>query len=173
MRVHQRATKRKIAPGDGPDHFISSQMKGNAHKKLRRLPHVFSKVLELPFRSDADVAVEEGPDFFRFIAKIEVDDDVVVGDVRAHAVEIHPGVIKIVVRNDQRPGGCDHVDLSLDKLEVDTWRFRLPSSTRPELATAAFIDGELVVTVPKGGLRCEFVDEGEVWGGGNRVILVQ
>ncbi|GFP84042.1 hypothetical protein PHJA_000547800 [Phtheirospermum japonicum] len=149
----------------------------NAHKKLRKLPHVFSKVLELPFRSDADVAVEEGPDSFRFVAETEIDgndDDIIVaGDVRAYAVEIHPGVIKIVIRNHDhrhnklRGGG---VDLLLDKLEVDTWRFRLPSSARPELAAAAFVDGELVVTVPKGGSGgscrqgvCE----------GNRLVLVQ
>ncbi|KAI3469583.1 hypothetical protein Pfo_026246 [Paulownia fortunei] len=167
MRVHPRATKRNIAIREGPD-FNSSQMERNAHKKLRKLPHVFSKVLELPFRSDADVVVEEGPDFFRFVAEIEVDGDVIVGDVRAHAVEIHPGVIKIVVRNGHKltggGGGGGHVELFLDKLEVDTWRFRLPSSTRPELATAAFVDGELIVTVPKGGgSHREFV-EGEKFG---------
>ncbi|KAL3626295.1 hypothetical protein CASFOL_029844 [Castilleja foliolosa] len=124
-------------------------------KKLRKLPHVFSKVLELPFRSDADVAVEEGPDFFRFVVEIEIDgNDIVAGDVRAYAVEIHPGVIKIVIRKDdhhQLIGGG--VDLLLDKLEVNTWRFRLPSTAQPEYAAATFVDRELVVTVPKGGNR--------------------
>ncbi|KAL3812607.1 hypothetical protein ACJIZ3_013875 [Penstemon smallii] len=164
MRVHPMATKRNISD------FNSSQMERNPHKKLRKLPHVFSKVLELPFRSDADVAVEEGPDFLRFVAEIEVHDDVVVtsADVRAHAVEIHPGVIKIVVRHD----GAD-VELSLDKLEIDTWRFRLPSTALPELATAVFVDGELIVTVPKGGELRGFVGGGEVWGGGSRLLLVQ
>lgn len=140
----------------------------NSNRKLRKLPHVFSKVLELPFRSDADVAVEEGPDFFRFVVKIKVGPDMVVGNVRAHAVEIHPGVIKIVVRNDHK-----HVKLSLDELDIDTWRFRLPSSTLPELATAVFVDGKLTVTVPKGGSRRELVKGREVWAGGNKVILVQ
>lgn len=131
-------------------------MERNSHKKLRKLPHVFGKVLELPFRSDADVAVEEGPDFFRFAVKIKVDRGAaVVGDVRAHAVEIHPGVIKIVVRNDRKLGAG--VELFLDKLDIDTWRFRLPSTTLPELATAAFADGKLVVTVPKGGSHHESV----------------
>ncbi|KAL8485231.1 hypothetical protein ACS0TY_027507 [Phlomoides rotata] len=144
-------------------------MKGNSnYKKLRRLPHVFSKVLELPFRSDADVAVEEGPNFFRFVVKIMVGPDAVVGNVRAHAVEIHPGVIKIVVRNDNK-----HVKLPLDELEIDTWRFRLPSSTLPKLATAVFVDGKLTVMVPKGGSRREFVKGGEVWEGGNKVVFVQ
>ncbi|XP_047937851.1 uncharacterized protein LOC125185368 [Salvia hispanica] len=124
-------------------------MELNSHTKLRKLPHVFGKVLELPFRSDADVAVEEGPDFFRFIAKAKVSG----GVVRAHAVEIHPGVIKIVVRNDDHKlnsSSCG-VELFIDKLELDTWRFRLPSSALTELSTAAIGDGKLVVKVPKGG----------------------
>lgn len=159
-----------IAIRDGQD-LNSSQMAGNAQKKLRKLPHVFSKVLELPFRSDADVEVVEGPDFFRFAVKIKADNNVVVGDVRAHAVEIHPGVIKIVIRNGHKLNGFE---LSLDKMEIDTWRFRLPSSTLPQLATAAVVDGELIVTVPKGsGSRREFVKREEVRGGGNRLVLAQ
>ncbi|KAJ4830151.1 hypothetical protein Tsubulata_019939 [Turnera subulata] len=114
---------------------------GGSHKKLRRLPHIFSRVLELPFRSDADVSVEEGPDCFRFVAGT----DDAIGEVRAHTVEIHPGVTKIVIR----PNG--YLELSsLDDLELDMWRFRLPDSTRPELASAVLADGELIVTVPKG-----------------------
>ncbi|KAL3828781.1 hypothetical protein ACJIZ3_017583 [Penstemon smallii] len=172
MRVHPTATKRNVAIRDGAD-FDCSHMDGNANKKLRKLPHVFSKVLELPFRSDADVAVEEGPDFFRFIAEIEVQGhDSVAADVKAHAVEIHPGVIKIVVRHDDNVDG-DDVELSLDKLEVDTWRFRLPSTTRPELASAVFVDGDLIVTVPKNGELWEFGEGREVWGGGNQLVLVQ
>lgn len=133
------------------------------YKKLRRLPHVFSRVLELPFRSDADVSVEEFPDFFRFVAMA----DDMGEDVRAHTVEIHPGVTKIVVRG----GGFE--GLSLDELELDVWRFRLPESTRPELASAVCVDGELVVTVPKGG---DEADDGgverDIWGN-NRLVLVQ
>ncbi|KAK7270574.1 hypothetical protein RIF29_23813 [Crotalaria pallida] len=108
-------------------------------KKLRRLPHVFSRVLELPFPSDADVTIIEEADCFRFIAETDG-----MGDVRAHTVEIHPDVIKIVVRV-----GAAEVELSLDHLEIDTWRFRLPDSTLPDLATASFVNGDLVVTVPK------------------------
>ncbi|KAL6191197.1 hypothetical protein ACLB2K_037588 [Fragaria x ananassa] len=111
------------------------------HKKLRRLPHVFSRVLELPFRSDANVIIEENPDCFRFVAETE---SVFGDDVRAHTVEIHPGVTKIVVRE-----SGDAAELTLDELELDMWRFRLPESTRPELARAVFVDGELIVTVPK------------------------
>lgn len=149
----------------------------NHHKKLRRLPHIFSRVLELPFRADADVEVEEGPGFFRFVAET----DGIGSDVRAHTVEIHPGVTKIVVR----PNGSLEV-LSMDQLELDMWRFRLPESTRPELASAVYADGELIVTVPKDGEDEEDEDavdgggnggggDGDVWGGGNgnRLVIVQ
>ncbi|KAK6254927.1 hypothetical protein SCA6_016232 [Theobroma cacao] len=131
-----------------------SLLSGGSHKKLRRLPHIFSRVLELPFRSDADVAVEESPDCFKFVAET----DGRIGDVvRAHTVEIHPGVTKIVIRSNSL------VDFSLlDDLELDMWRFRLPETTRPELASAVYEDGELIVTVPKGG-EVENLEEG---GGG-------
>ncbi|XP_073049034.1 uncharacterized protein [Primulina eburnea] len=172
MRVHPMTTKRNVAIRDDGHDFMNP-MEGNViQKKLKKLPHVFSKVLELPFRSDADVVVEEGDDFFQFIVEIEVDGyDVSIGDVRAHAVEIHPGVIKIVVRNDQG-SGMSNVELSLNKLEVDTWRYRLPPSSLPEMATAMFVDGALIVTVPKGGGRREFVDGIDGWGNGN-LLLVQ
>ena len=55
-------------------------------KKLRRLPHVFSRVWELPFRSDADMAVEKAHDCFCFMADTER-----IGVVRTHMVKIHPG----------------------------------------------------------------------------------
>ncbi|KAL0414519.1 UNVERIFIED_CONTAM: hypothetical protein Sradi_1653600 [Sesamum radiatum] len=168
MEVMRPANERSITIHDGSN-FHYSQMEGNAGKKLRRLPHVFSKVLELPFGSDADVIVEERPDFFRFVADVKVDGQ--AGHVRAHAVEIHPGVMKIVVRDYHKPKGGGDVDLFLDKLEVDKWRFRLPSSARPELAKAAFVAGQLIVTVPRGSSGR--VDGGEVWGAGSRLVLVQ
>uniref|UniRef100_A0A803L9Y7 Uncharacterized protein n=1 Tax=Chenopodium quinoa TaxID=63459 RepID=A0A803L9Y7_CHEQI len=117
-------------------------------KKLRRLPHVFSKVLELPFDSDADVVVEERHDCFKFTVE---DDGGIAGvgyssGVKAHVVEVHPGITKVVIRsreNLSRP--------IVDELELDVWRFRLPSSARPELATAVYARGGLVVIVPKNG----------------------
>ncbi|XP_074587548.1 uncharacterized protein LOC141843364 [Curcuma longa] len=106
--------------------------------KLRRLPHVFSKVLELPLAADADVSVHEGPLGFRFVADSASLDG---HGVRVHTVRIHPGVMKVVVRN----GAA-----AWDDLELDRWRFRLPPSASPALATAECNNGELVVTVPKG-----------------------
>ncbi|CAJ1977201.1 unnamed protein product [Sphenostylis stenocarpa] len=164
MKVHPVPRKRNISIQFGVDGgnpmSESEALLGIAGKKLRRLPHVFSCVLELPFRSDADVVVEEAPDCFRFVAETDG-----IGDVRAHTVEIHPGVTKIVVRD----GGS--VELSLDQLELDMWRFRLPESTRPELASAVFVDGELIVTVPKG--HGEEDGDGDRGMGGGRLVLVQ
>lgn len=182
MRVHPVSPKRNIAiregmgSGSGSDseqrEQIFAMMEGNPMKKLRKLPHVFGKVLELPFRSDADVAVEEGPEFFRFVAEMEFDNGGTAGGVRVQAVEIHAGITKIVVRNGTGDDGVE--ELLLEELKVDTWRFRLPATTKPELATAVFVDGELIVTVPKAELGGgEFADGRDVWGGGGRLVLVQ
>nr|AMX74279.1 nodulin 22 [Phaseolus vulgaris] len=165
MKVHPVPRKRNISiqfgvDGGNPMSEAQALLGIAGSKKLRRLPHVFSCVLELPFRSDADVVVEEDPDCFRFVAETEG-----IGDVRAHTIEIHPGVTKIVVRD----GGS--VELSLDQLELDMWRFRLPESTRPELASAVFVDGELIVTVPKG--HGEEDGDGDRVMGGGRLVLVQ
>ncbi|PIA44938.1 hypothetical protein AQUCO_01700487v1 [Aquilegia coerulea] len=147
----------------------------NRQKKLRRLPHIFNKVLELPFHSDAEVLVEENSECFRFIVTTED----VGHDVQTHTMEIYPGVTKIVLR------GRNVLELNLDELELDLWRFRLPPSTKPELASAVYVDGELIVTVPK-DLNMDENDDGndeheEVWGEGNgdlrggvgRLVLVQ
>ncbi|CAK8539170.1 unnamed protein product [Lathyrus sativus] len=114
-------------------------LSGFSNNKLRRLPHVFSRILQLPLRSDADVAIEESPDCFRFMAVTDSS----LGHVETHALHIHPGVTRIVVRASQS------LHFSVDDLHPDIWRFRLPDSVIPELATAAVVDGVLVVTVPK------------------------
>ncbi|KAF8088994.1 hypothetical protein N665_0522s0023 [Sinapis alba] len=135
-------------------------------KNLRRLPHIFNRVLELPLRSEADVAVEEKPDCFRFVAETDGVRD--GGEMTAYMVEIHPGITKIVVRTNGLSLG-----LSLDELELDVWRFRLPESTRPELVTVACVDGALIVTVPK--MVSEEDDGGGGFGqgmGSGRLVLV-
>uniref|UniRef100_A0A7N0TN46 SHSP domain-containing protein n=1 Tax=Kalanchoe fedtschenkoi TaxID=63787 RepID=A0A7N0TN46_KALFE len=140
----------------------------NRQKKLRRLPHIFAKVLELPFRATADVSVHETPNSFRFAVAADADD--LGSHVRAQAIEICPGVMKIVVRGDAMLA-----DLSLDELEIDFWRFRLPECTRPEMATAACVDGELVVVVPKGEEAAFQNDDAGIWrsDGNGRLVIVQ
>ncbi|KAK6786364.1 hypothetical protein RDI58_014889 [Solanum bulbocastanum] len=84
--------------------------------------------------------VEREEGFFSFMAKIKLEgaED---GQVRAQSVEINPRVNKIVARK----GNGDSED---EQLNMDTWRYRLPASTMPELVTTVFVDKELIVTVP-------------------------
>ncbi|KAK9287783.1 hypothetical protein L1049_016223 [Liquidambar formosana] len=160
MKVHPLPKKRSIATFSEPSRTLLGTMT-HQQKKLRRLPHIFSRVLELPLKSDADVSVEESSDCFKFVAFTEG-----VCDVRAHTIEIHPGVVKIVI------GGNGDVELlQLNELELDMWRFRLPASTMPERASAVCVDGELVVTVPKAGEVGG--GEEELWGRVGRLVLVQ
>ncbi|KNA21459.1 hypothetical protein SOVF_042940 [Spinacia oleracea] len=142
--AYSLSTDHQQPPIMGGDTSENNNVNRN-HKKLRRLPHVFSKVLELPFDSDTDVFIEERCDCFKFT----VEDDggvVVAGGVRAHVVEVHPGITKVVIR---KKGNMSQP--IVDENELDVWRYRLPSSARPDLATAVYARGELVVTVPKNG----------------------
>lgn len=160
MKIHPSPKRRNITLRYNIPSNLSS-------KKLRRLPHIFQKVLELPFHSDADVSVQETSDSLRFIV---ITDDDFGQDVRAQTVEIFPGVTKIVVR---RSNYVDLSELGFDGMGLDVWRFRLPEDTRPELATAVYSDGELVVIVPKGE-ELERGDQEERWSDRNgRLVLVQ
>ncbi|KAH6772777.1 heat shock protein [Perilla frutescens var. hirtella] len=161
MKVHPVPRKRNITLRYDVASLLA-QANSCRQKKLRRLPHIFAKVLELPFHSDADVSIDETPESIRFTAAT----DDISGDVRADAVEIYPGVTKIVIR------GNGVVDLSGTEFELDLWRFRLPPSTRPELVSSAYEDGELIVTVPKGA-AAEDDDGGGAMGNGSRLVLVQ
>lgn len=167
MKVHPLPKKRSLTFS-----YTSTETQRlmSRQKKLHKLPHVFSKVLELPFHSDTDVIVEETSTCFRFIVK--TDDDF-GNDVVAHKIDILPGVTKIVIAK----GGNNNnnlVEFSLGDFEIDLWRFRLPSSTKPELASAVYVRGELVVTIPK---EMNSVEEdegyGEIRGGITRFIVVQ
>ena len=53
------------------------------------------------------------------------------------------------------------IRFSIDELELDMWRVRLPSSTLPELSTAVYSGGELVVTVPKDVTTSDSEEEDE------------
>ncbi|KAL3647864.1 hypothetical protein CASFOL_008832 [Castilleja foliolosa] len=140
MKVHPVPRKRGNITLRYDVASVLSQANGCRQKNLRRLPHIFEKVLELPFHSNADVLIQETPDSLRFTAAT----DEISGEIRADAIEIYPGVTKVFVR------GNDIGDFPGTEFELDLWRFRLPASTQPELASAAYDDGELVVMVPKG-----------------------
>lgn len=108
-------------------------------KKLKRMPHIFSQVLELPFPSDFPVNSEETETAFRFVIK---DPEMVIdGTVKAEVLRIVPGAKKVVLRGVSRTGSA----LS----ELETWRFRLPPSTNPDATSASYKDGVLTVVVPK------------------------
>ncbi|QCD91841.1 uncharacterized protein LOC114174048 [Vigna unguiculata] len=117
---------------------LSTAEAAAATKKLRRLPHVFTRVLQLPLPADADVSLHEASNCFRFVAETPE-----LAPVEAHIVQIHPGMTKVVVRE------TVSLRIPFEDLNLDVWRTRLPDSTRPDLTTAAVVGGELVVTVPK------------------------
>ncbi|KAK1437282.1 hypothetical protein QVD17_03072 [Tagetes erecta] len=145
MKVHPAPNRRNITVRYNFTSQSPSAGVNCRQKKLRRLPHIFAKVLELPFYSDADVSIHETSESLKFV--VDTDDDI-GSDIAAHTIEIYPGVTKIVVGGtrivNNRVDNC-----SVNEMEIDVWRFRLPASTMPELATASFSDGELVVVVPK------------------------
>ncbi|XP_062216746.1 uncharacterized protein LOC133916882 [Phragmites australis] len=125
-------------------HPTSPSTGGSSGKKdLRRLPHVYSKVLELPLPADTDVAMFEGPDAFHFVA---AGAHGATGVVRVRTVGIYPGVVKVVVQ--AGAGGSEEGDA--DDMKTDRWRSRLPEASCPAMAVAGYVDGQLVVTVPKG-----------------------
>ncbi|WVZ62078.1 hypothetical protein U9M48_011865 [Paspalum notatum var. saurae] len=173
MRVHPAPRKRTIAVQRCAAAAAAAGAAGG--KKLRRLPHVFAKVLELPFAADADVSVEEDAGALRFVAAA-VDGFSSPAGARAHAVEIHPGVTKVVVRGLSSSGAGGEEDEDDDgaaAFELDRWRFRLPPCTRPAMATATYAEGELVVTVPKGaGPDGHDGDGATVLGGADRVLVL-
>ncbi|KAF8713526.1 hypothetical protein HU200_028209 [Digitaria exilis] len=68
MRVHPAPRKRTIAVQRCGAAAAAAAAGALGGKKLRRLPHIFAKVLELPFAADADVSVEEDAAALRFVA---------------------------------------------------------------------------------------------------------
>lgn len=142
MKVHPSPNKRDLTASQYDVSFSSTAANPMPDKKLKRLPHVFARVLELPFNSDADVFVLETQESFLFVANSK--DITITNNFQAHVIEILPGVTKIEVRGDRSADRC-----STEGLYTDTWRFRLPATTFPEMASTRCIVGQLVVTVPK------------------------
>jgi HSP20 family molecular chaperone IbpA len=105
------------------------------------MPHLFSRVLELPCDDETPVSVVEARDCFKFLVRLP---DAVVDDVKVEVLEIVPGATKVLVR------GVDAEDVP----EVNYWRFRLPSTTVPEKAVASYEHDHLSVMIPKVVVSC-------------------
>eukprot|EP00252_Welwitschia_mirabilis_P012311 TRINITY_DN2730_c0_g1_i2.p1 TRINITY_DN2730_c0_g1~~TRINITY_DN2730_c0_g1_i2.p1 ORF type:complete len:210 (-),score=35.41 TRINITY_DN2730_c0_g1_i2:320-949(-) len=118
-------------------------------KQLKRLPHVFCRVLELPVRSDASVTIEEADDCFRFIGNVGCRSK----DFRVEILKIIPGVVKVLVKESAGKG--------LEIEDLERWRVRLPSSTLPELSHVEYRDGVVIVRVPKDLQSCELSNESD------------
>ncbi|KAG0630097.1 hypothetical protein M758_1G153700 [Ceratodon purpureus] len=111
-------------------------------KKLKRMPHLFTRVLELPLHAETPVSVLESRDSFRFEVRLP---GLLVNDVKVEVLEIVPGATKVLVRG---------VDSRVGVAEVDFWRFRLPPTTVPEKSAATYSYGILSVTIPKTLVPC-------------------
>ncbi|KAK1380001.1 Class I heat shock protein [Heracleum sosnowskyi] len=143
MKIHPLSVKPNITL------FLenrNSPIDQTSPSKLLRLPHVFAKVLELPFPSHADVMVQDTPNSVKFTVEIENFEFFGGRDsMRAHVVEIYCGITKVVIRN------VETAVLLMKNARIDVWRYRLPAAAQPELTTAGVLNGKLVVTVPKSG----------------------
>ncbi|XP_047334095.1 uncharacterized protein LOC124937809 [Impatiens glandulifera] len=177
MRIHPTPKNTNIMLSyDIVSGLSDASLLDRRQKKLRRLPHIFAKVLELPFNSDTDVFVEETSDSFRFVVG-GADNTDVGDDITAHLIEIYHGVTKLVITDHNRTFDISEKAAAAigGLMELDMWRFRLPPSTRPELATADYSNGELVVIVPKDSGSNNNIGEEQVWaeGGTGRLVLAQ
>lgn len=63
--------------------------------KLKRMPHLFSRVLELPFHAETPVSVVESRDCYRFQVRLP---GALVDEVKVEVLEIVPGATKVLVR---------------------------------------------------------------------------
>lgn len=120
-------------------------------RKLKRMPHLFTRTLELPFQADTVVKVAESRDSYTFAAWLP---GLGARNVKVEVLEIVPGATKVVLRGLE----C-LLPSNADDLEVDLWRFRLPPSTIPEGSVAIFQQEVLSVTIPKVSISCR-----EEWG---------
>ncbi|KAH7297316.1 hypothetical protein KP509_26G065300 [Ceratopteris richardii] len=112
-------------------------------KRLRRLPHLFCRQLELPVAADSPVQVEESHSSFIF--KVTLPPPLPDLDrVSAQVIHIVPGVTTVSV------AGVQVATAHFDENGSPLWRFRLPDSCIPEASVASCdADGLLTLTIPK------------------------
>lgn len=80
-------------------------------KKLKRMPHLFPRVLELPLHAETPVSVVESRDCYRFHVRLP---GAHVDEVKVEVLEIVPGATKVLVR------GIDNCSPDADVAEVGT-----------------------------------------------------
>ncbi|XP_024366643.1 uncharacterized protein [Physcomitrium patens] len=125
--------------------------------KLKRMPHLFTRVLELPLHAETPVKVFELRDFFLFEVQLS---ELAVGDVKVEVLEIVPGATKVLVRGVEPTSPV-----------VEFWRFRLPPTTLPEKSAASYDRGTLSVTIPKVLVPCSEDRNGENGNGNSDTSL--
>jgi hypothetical protein len=128
---------------------LNSALLLSSIKKLKRMPHLFDRVLELPFHADTVVEFRESRHSFTFVVRRP---GLIAEEVKAELVEIVPGATKVVIIG----GGQDLLsDLeSSSSSQLELWRFRLPASTVPEDTVVRYENEVLQVTIPKNPVTC-------------------
>ncbi|KAL5225572.1 hypothetical protein ABZP36_012211 [Zizania latifolia] len=117
-------------------------VKSEPENKLQRLPSVFSMVLELPFPRGANVRTYFTPDADHYIVPRGVAGEPDVVKVRIVRLE-RWGITRVVVHI-----GPGEPNLE-DDLVYDKWRFRLAETSIPSMTAAGFVNGQLIVIVPR------------------------
>jgi hypothetical protein len=95
-------------------------------KKLKRMPHLFDRVLELPFHADTVVEVRESRNAFTFVVS-DVQPGLIAEEVKAELVEIVPGAIKVVVvgRGEQLMSDLESSEVLLGRCAAASWKITL------------------------------------------------
>ncbi|XP_006662371.1 uncharacterized protein LOC102717005 [Oryza brachyantha] len=115
-------------------------------RKLQRLPRVFSRVLELPFPRNTNVGKHftSNADYFFVPHGVGGEPDV----VQVHIVKLERwDITRVVVHI-----GTGEPDLKND-LVYDKWRFPLAETSILSMIMAGYVNGQLVVVVPRMDVR--------------------
>uniref|UniRef100_A0A0D9XJX7 Uncharacterized protein n=1 Tax=Leersia perrieri TaxID=77586 RepID=A0A0D9XJX7_9ORYZ len=111
-------------------------------KKLQRLPPVYSRVLELPFPRNTNVHKLFTPNADHFFVPQGVAGEPDV--VKVHIVKLERvDMARVVVHI-----GSGEPDLRND-LVYDKWRFPLAKTSILSMVVAGYVNGQLVVIVPR------------------------
>ncbi|KAF0929753.1 hypothetical protein E2562_024442 [Oryza meyeriana var. granulata] len=122
-------------------------------RKLQRLPQVYSRVLELPFPRNTNVRKHFTADADHFFVPHDVAGEPDV--VKVHVVTLKRwDITRVVVHI-----GPGEPDLKND-LVYDKWRFPLAETSILSMIMAGYVNGQLVVVVPRMDVRGDGGKEG-------------